>query len=152
MEPGVTVWGRAGSLWALPRSCIYRCRISREPKMGALDSIGLSERELVASRFIATSLRGETDAINGDATGMARSQAGGSRRDAGFVGASLSADVPLTTRIEHAFVFVKGDALRIFDIGPDETADRENAIVYRRPRLSQQTRSASRGFSSGFQP
>ena len=26
VEPGVTVWGRAGSLWALPRSCISRCQ------------------------------------------------------------------------------------------------------------------------------
>jgi hypothetical protein len=26
MEPGVTAWSRAGSNWALPRSCIYRCR------------------------------------------------------------------------------------------------------------------------------
>ena len=29
MEPGVTVWGRAGNSWALPRSCIYRCRASQ---------------------------------------------------------------------------------------------------------------------------
>src|SRR5215211_4026364 len=31
----------------------------------------------------------------------------GSRRGAGFLGASLSADVPLVHRIEHTFFFVK---------------------------------------------
>ena len=73
MEPGVTVWGRAGGFWALPRSCIYRCQSSSLLKNGALDSWG------------------------------------GSRRDAGLFGASLSADVPLAIRLEHMIVFVKGN-------------------------------------------
>jgi hypothetical protein len=77
MEPGVTVWGRAGSSWALPRSCIYRCRISTVVKIGALDSCW-------------------------------------SRRDAGLVDVSLSADVPLTTTIEHMFLSVKGCSSAIF--------------------------------------
>ena len=70
MEPGVTVRGRAGNSEALPRSCIYRCRISRRLKIRALDPFPESE-------------------------------------GCQSVGASLSADVPLTPRLEHVFVFVK---------------------------------------------
>ena len=45
---------------------------------------------------------------------------GQSRREAGLVGASLSADVPLAHRIEHAFLIVKSGqilgAVQIFAI------------------------------------
>ncbi len=77
MEPGVTVWGRAGSFLGTAQARIYRCRISTVVKIGALDSDGWS------------------------------------RRDASLVGASLSADVPLTYILEHMFFGVKGFTRRL---------------------------------------
>jgi hypothetical protein len=105
VEPGVTVWSRAGSKWALPRSCIYRCPSSQHGWKGVRSTPNVVVRTVPGSDAIDRDLVlwGEGPPSMAALRKSCRSQQGGSRRDAGLVGASLSADVPLTTIVAHMF-------------------------------------------------
>ena len=84
MEPGVTVWGRAGS--RVGTAQVMHLPLPNLPTVcegGALDPGCPGDRERSGGLRL------------------------GGRRDAGLVGASLSADVPLARKVEHMFYFVK---------------------------------------------
>ena len=79
----------------------------------------------VASRSIATDLRRGRGRHKWRRYGLSRSQPGGSRRDAGFVGASLSADVPLASIVVHPFLLCQGwfnVSLNVFGVGQGDAS------------------------------